>query len=290
MTTRDLSAMSTFSIVSKAFSVLAERHDRGLSDDEIRKSLYHQATWAAIAKALGSNRKCSILDIGGGNGIWTVHLARLGHRVTYVDIAEGMARKASANVLKAGVSANIIVADAHNLEFLPSNCFDVVLAVGDLLCYSKSPREICYQAYKRCKPKGKMVVAVMGRFGVLQHLVDSLTVEQVKEYLHSGWWTEFSQNELESVVGASLVAHTYTVKELKKLCLSAGWQIDSFFGAGILRTLLGWKGLMSFVERVGIEIALGLEEELARFPTLLDFAMEFGVICQKRCDQLGYRL
>lgn len=281
VTVKDLSAMLAPAIVGKAFSALAERHDRGLSKSDIHKSLYHEATWSAIIQAIGLSGRRSVLDIGGGNGIWTERLARLGHKVVYVDIAEGMARIAYVNLLKSGVKANIIVGDAHNLDFLPSNYFDVVLAVGDLLCYSQSPGEICHQAYERCKPGGKMVVAVMGRFGVLQHLANSLTIEQVKEYISNGWWIEFTQSELENSVEAPLVAHTYTIDELRRLCLSAGWQINGFFGAGILRTLIGQDNLMRLIDQEGIETVLGLEKELAKIPALLECAMEFGVIAEK---------
>lgn len=281
MTTKDLPVVSTPFVAGSAFSALAERHDRGLSEDEVRKSLYHKATWSAIVQSLDVSKRCSILDIGGGNGIWTVRLACSGHKVVYVDVAEGMARKAYANLSNSGAEAKIIVGDAHNLDFLPSNYFDIALAVGDLLCYSKAPEKICYQAFKRCKPGGKMVIAVMGRFGVLRHLVDTLSVEEVKEYIHSGWWIEFTQNELGNGIEAPLVAHTYTLDELRQLCCSAGWQINSFFGAGILRTLIGRESLMRLIEVEGIEKIVDLEKELAKNPALLECAMEFGVIAEK---------
>jgi len=281
MSAKALSDTLTPAIVGNAFSALADRHDKGLSENDIRRSLYHAATWSAIIQAIDPNRRCSVLDIGGGNGVWTIQLARLGHRVVYVDIAERMARIAYTNLLKSGAKANIIIGDAHNLDFLPLNYFDVILAVGDLLCYSQTPSEICYQAYKRCKPGGKMVVAVMGRFGVLQHLTNSLTVEQIKEYISNGWWIEFTQNELENGMKSSLVAHTYTVDELRQLCLSTGWHIQSFFGAGILRTLIGQESLMHLIDQEGIESILSLERELAKAPALLECAMEFGIIVKK---------
>lgn len=277
--------MLTPAIISEAFSVLAERHDKGLSKGGIHSSLYHQAIWSAILQVVGSNGSRSILDIGGGNGIWTVPLALSGHKVVYVDVAEKMAHITRINLLKSGGKAHVIVGDAHNLDFLPPNYFDVVLAVGDLLCYSKLPGEICQQAYKRCKPGGKMVVSVMGRLGVIQHLINYLSVEQVKEYISYGWWIEFTHDELD--IDTPLVAHTYTVDELRRLCLSAGWQISSFFGAGILRTLIGRESLARFIDREGIEAVLSLEKELTKNPALLECAMEFGMIIEK--PKVGFR-
>lgn len=281
MNEQDLSNTVTRAVIRKAFNVLAERHDKGVTREGVSRSLYHAATWSAIVRAVGQKKMCSVLDIGGGNGLWTMRLAQLGHNVVYVDIAEEMARIARDNLSKSGVKAYVIVGDAHNLDFLPSNYFDVVLAVGDLLCYSESPDLICRQAYKRCKPGGKMIVAVMGRLGVMQHLTDYLTVEQVKEYISHGWWVEFDHNELENNIKVPLFARTYTVDELRRLCLSTGWKVKGFFGAGILRTLIGRENLSRLIDRVGIESVLSLEKELAKVPSFLECAMEFGVIIEK---------
>lgn len=278
---RDLSKPSNTAVVSKAFDILAVRHDSGLSGYNPKNSLYHEATWSAIVQAIGSANRCSVLDIGGGNGLWTIRLARLGHMVVYVDISENMARIAHTNLNKSGVTANVIIGDAHNLDFLPRDYFDVALAVGDLLCYSMTPMEICYHAYNRVKPGGKLVVAVMGRLGVLQHLVEVLSLEQVKEYVSKGWWVEFTEGELGSGASAPLSAHTYTVSELRWLCQSVGWRIVAFFGAGILRTLIGREKLICLIEREGIEAVLDLENELAKSTAFLECAMEFGLIAEK---------
>lgn len=275
--------MQKTSNVADAFDVLASRHNSGVNSEDLFKvSLYHAATWSAILQAIASIENCSILDVGGGNGLWTIRLAELGHRITYVDVARQMAKIASINAQTSGVHVQIVLGDAHSLDFLPPERFDLVLAVGDLLCYTATPVEILCQAFRLCKPGGKLVAAVMGRYGMLQHLLATESIQQVKQYLSSGWWTEFSEAELGGTeLEEPLAAHTYTVKELTNLCRSAEWRPKIFFSAGILRTLIGRKWLASLIKREGIDSILDLEQRLAESVPLLDCSMEFGLIAEK---------
>lgn len=271
------------STVASAFDALATRHNIGVLQKELlQTSLYHAATWYAIQQAISSQQTNCILDVGGGNGIWSIRLAKLGYQVVYVDMSERMAQVARLNALNQKAKMFFAQGDAHNLNFLPANYFDVVLAVGDVICYSDNPTGVCQQFYKRCKPGGKMVISAMGRYGIVPYLLATIPISEIKDYLIDGVWVEFKPQELGQNAESPLMARTFTGSELSDLCQLSGWAIDSFFGAGILRTLLGRPGLEALIKAKGMKVVLSLEQQLAQIPALLDCAMEFGLVSTKR--------
>ncbi|MGQ9807817.1 MAG: class I SAM-dependent methyltransferase [Armatimonadota bacterium] len=69
----------------------------------------------------------SILDVGCGTGRHCVALARRGFRVTGVDLSAGMLEQARAAALAAGVSVELLQADACSLPF--ENEFDAAICV-----------------------------------------------------------------------------------------------------------------------------------------------------------------
>jgi SAM-dependent methyltransferase len=76
----------------------------------------------------------SLLDIGCGCGREAVALARLGYRVTGVDIMPEMLRVAETVVVKAGVSVDFRLSDGKALDF-PDEAFDQVAIWSQTLGY-----------------------------------------------------------------------------------------------------------------------------------------------------------
>lgn len=113
-----------------------DRHDRYPFEFPI--------TCRHIGKYLSRSRS-RILDIGGGPGRYSLHLASLGHRVSLVDLSEGninFARDMSSRL-------NIVlehcqVGNALDLSNFPANSFDLVLNLGPLYHISDSAdRALC---------------------------------------------------------------------------------------------------------------------------------------------------
>lgn len=269
--------------VIHAFDLLAHRHDRGLAwPNLLESSLYHAATWEAIRQLLPDNQPIKVLDVGCGNGLWSVQLARLGHYPVLVDISFQMAQIAQKKLAQEGLGAITIQGDGHNLTFLPENYFDLVLGVGDLLCYTKDPAVVFQQLYRCCKPGGKLVVSVIGQYGLLPYLFNHpFTIKQLDEYLCIGIWQEFTAKELGEPATLPLFARAYSFNKLSDTCRSSGWQIDSGFGAGILRTILGRKKLDQLISEESMSTILTFEQRLAQETKSLDFAQEFGLIAYK---------
>ena len=58
-----------------------------------------------------------VLDVGCGPGFFEITLGKEGHHVTGIDITENMIHEAKENVKAAGLSADLMTMDCHNLNF-----------------------------------------------------------------------------------------------------------------------------------------------------------------------------
>ena len=67
-----------------------------------------------------------VLDVGCGPGFFEIMLGKEGHHVTGIDITENMIHEAKENVKAAGLSADLMTMDCHNLNF-PDETFDMVI-------------------------------------------------------------------------------------------------------------------------------------------------------------------
>jgi demethylmenaquinone methyltransferase/2-methoxy-6-polyprenyl-1,4-benzoquinol methylase len=83
-----------------------------------------------ITECLPENRAARILDAGGGTGIVTLPLAKMGYSVTLCDLSPGQLRVAEDKLRKKGLLEKVEIkeADIAALPF-PDEFFDLVLCV-----------------------------------------------------------------------------------------------------------------------------------------------------------------
>jgi len=123
----------------------------------------------------------SVLDIGGGDGVYSSWLAGLGHRVTLVEPVALHRREAQS---RAGEppAFEVVAGDARTLP-VEDEAFDVVLMLGPL--YHLGEREerlhALAEARRVCRLGGLLLVAAISRYaGALHTLrVGTLADEQV---------------------------------------------------------------------------------------------------------------
>ncbi|NLO89947.1 MAG: class I SAM-dependent methyltransferase [Clostridia bacterium] len=123
-------------------------------------SLVHEIEKEVIFELLKPQKGQRVLDLGCGTGLYSIELAKMGLKVTGIDISEKMisyARKKSENL---GLDIRFIVQDAHSLPF-EDDTFDRVVSVTALEFFPEPTRAL-REAYRVLKPGGRMVIGVIG--------------------------------------------------------------------------------------------------------------------------------
>ncbi len=115
-------------------------------------------TWEALLANLipGSPGKCAI-DMGTGTGQFAVYLARLGFRVTGIDISEKMILKAREHADRYHLHIDFQCRDAENLPF-KDDAFDVIVS-RNLLWTLPEPEKTLREWRRILKPSGTLIVS-----------------------------------------------------------------------------------------------------------------------------------
>ena len=104
---------------------------------------------------LPKNGELKILDVGTGTGFFAILMARLGHRVTGIDLTPAMLEEASALAEHLGLTIDFRQMDAQEPEF-PDNSFDVILS-RNLTWTLPEPEKAYAQWYRVLKPGGLLL-------------------------------------------------------------------------------------------------------------------------------------
>jgi SAM-dependent methyltransferase len=129
--------------------------DHGLRDPQTR------CAWASLLIPLMPQAPARIADVGCGTGSLAVLLAKAGYRVSGLDLAPAMVKRARAKAAEAGVQAEFVVADAMKPPW-PRGTFDAVLA-RHVLWALPDARLGLERWLELLKPDGRMVL-VEGRW------------------------------------------------------------------------------------------------------------------------------
>ena len=128
--------------------------DSGDYDDMIQKQLSNKRTvsyWTKELKRLLGPEPLRILEVGCGPGFFEIMLGKEGHHVTGIDITENMIHEAKENVKAAGLSADLMTMDCHNLNF-PDETFDMIICRN--ITWTLDDPQKAYKEWLRVLKKG----------------------------------------------------------------------------------------------------------------------------------------
>ncbi len=145
-----------------------------------------------------------VLDIGCGDGTYSIAACKRGARAIGVDLSAAMLEAARQRVVDCKPDIAWCVASAEELPF-DSETFDVVIAVTTL-CFVKNPQRTVQEAARVLKSGGSLIIGELGRYSLWA------ISRRVRGWLGSSTWSG---------------VHFWTFQGLRRLIAQAGLRFHS---------------------------------------------------------------
>ena len=118
---------------------------------------YPAALFDALAQLAGLEAQAEILEVGPATGVATEQLARMGHRLTCIELGADLAHAACRNL--AGFPAVSVINDSFDTWDPPSwGSFDLVFAATSW--HWLDPHTKYERAHRHLRPKGTLAFAL----------------------------------------------------------------------------------------------------------------------------------
>ena len=205
--------------VRKEWDELSKRYDMYFTTFEGKLDRYLK--WRVIKENLPENKAARILDAGGGTGIVTLPLAKMGYRVTLCDLSPGQLRVAEDKLRKQGLLEKVEIkeADIAALPF-PDESFDLVLCVRGPISLATDSLKAAGELTRVMKRGGRICVDVSSRYWAAMQ--------------ESGKNPEMALRlinfELNHAHGAHGFGRVFSPKELRELFESNGITVMGIYG------------------------------------------------------------
>jgi SAM-dependent methyltransferase len=190
---------------------------------------HHAYTIPSILNLLPKAASLKILDIGCGNGYLANELAKLGHHVIGVDIAEDGIRIAQETYPHLMFELHSAYEPFDNLPNVPA---DVVIS-SEVIEHLFFPRQFVENTWKALVPGGSLILSTPYH-GYLKNLALSLTNQ----------WDQHHQPERE---GGHI--KFFSEKGLARLLVQSGYSNITFHNAGRIAYL--WKSMVCRARKPG---------------------------------------
>jgi ubiquinone/menaquinone biosynthesis C-methylase UbiE len=238
---------------------VAHRYD-AIYDDPYW-AFHDELTWRSIKPSLPRNATAQCADLGCGTGKWGLKLLKSGFATTFVDHAGTMIEQVREKVTALGPKARkatLLVADIIEMPAVPSDCFELVLAMGDPLSICSDAKRACREIARITTIGGIVIATADNKLAAIDHFIERGNLDALEEFVYSGrtnWLTADERERFELT--------TFTPATLRRLFEQNGFQVLDVIG----KTILPVRQNPKLLEGEGaVERLLKMEAELGKDP------------------------
>lgn len=224
------------------FNVYPEGHWNTLKDSEkalkeyleINEDVYCKNNINNIlleVELVSKSKKLKILDFGGGIGILSVSLAKMGHSVTLLESSKTALKTSSYYANLEG--QNIELVHLQNLENLEKESFDCIV-LKDVIEHIVDDESLLNKLYLLLKLNGSLLMSTQNNFsanyvieGILRKLQNPFKKWLGWDPTHVRWYNYISLKRLASSAGFSVTKYNSSYIVPYKLILKVFPWIDS---------------------------------------------------------------
>lgn len=145
---------SEFTAIDKEAAVAGRLAYPGRRPRELNK---YMRAHAKMADHIDSDEACDILEVGSGWGFSTEYLARLGHRVTAVDINPDFVDVATRRSAKSGLDIDYRLGSFDDLPLRPEERFDVIYCF-EAFHHARDFVGTLHRFAQRLRPQGQFIL------------------------------------------------------------------------------------------------------------------------------------
>ncbi len=238
---------------------------------------HDELTWRLIKPSLPVNAIAHCADLGCGTGKWGLKLLKSGFPTTFVDHAASMIEQTRAKVAKMGnkaQKATLVVADIVEMPEVPSDTFELVLAMGDPLSICSDPQRAAREMHRITKANGVVVATADNKLAALDHFIERGNLDELERFVQSSrthWLTADEREQFELKM--------FTPGSLRKLFELAGFEVVNIAGKTLVPVR---KNKILFTHPDAEERLLRIEQELSRDPANAAVAGHLQITARKK--------
>ena len=223
-----------FKRVAAHHNHLADKYDADFFE---HFALSHRVSLDNLKRFLPIDKGTPILDAGGGTGIWTVELAKMGFRVVLTDISEELLARAREKLAATNLAdkVDIRVSNICHMPEFRDEQFGMVLCQSDPLSYCGDHQAAIKEFVRVVKPGGTVIASVDSRGSALNWPVVKQDRDAVRRLLETGDVALPHDREEHSYV-----IHAFTPDELRELFEANGLSVERIIGKPVIAQRLSF--------------------------------------------------
>ncbi len=237
---------------------------------------HDELTWRLIKPHLPTNSSAACCDLGTGTGKWGLKLLKSGWPTTFVDSAAAMIERVREKLPAMGPRASkatLITADIVEMPEVPSDQFDLVLAMGDPLSICSDPVRACREMARITRSGGVVIATADNKLAALDHYVQRGNLDALESFVKTGrtqWLTADERERFELTM--------FTPAGLKALFSKSGFEVVELTG----KTILPVRENKRLLEQPdSIERSLRMEMLLSRDPAAVGRAGHLQIVAKR---------